>query len=457
MDKGKKLSLGTCMTLSMGSIIGAGIFSTTPVAVEMVGNSICLAFILAACFLVLKMIPQVVTSSSLPANGANYMHLSRLVHPVFGMTEAFNWILIGTMNIATMSITFATYFCILFPAFPPKIAAIGCCLLFTIIATFGAKISGMVQNICVAILFVALGVYVFMGIQNITAITLIDVIKPTVELGAMWAVVGILNNTLMGANVVMGFADEIENPSRTIPIAFLGGTFIVAAIYALIGYVTVGVVPWNEVTNMADVAGSFLSPGLLAFFITGGALLAVVTSINGSLMMYSRAHFAAARDGLFPELLRKTNKFNAPYGAIWFNSAITMAVLCTSINLRDVIKITSVPGLVLGPLAYLAIFQLPKKYPNCYKNAFLKIPHKVTCSIAVLATVLSVSSGGSVISSMQPKHWISMILFYVSAVIYTILRMNWLKKNKHIDLFEVMRAAHEPWQEMEDNYLNTTN
>ena len=166
MKKNGKLSLGTCMTMSMGSIIGAGIFSTTPMAVGMVGNGICWAFLLAAIFLTLKMLPQVVASSALPASGANYMQLSRLVHPVFGMSEAFNWVLIGSMNIATMSLTFSTYFCILFPSVPPKVAAIGCCLIFTIIATFGAKISGHVQNVCVLILFIALGTYILWYSQH---------------------------------------------------------------------------------------------------------------------------------------------------------------------------------------------------------------------------------------------------------------------------------------------------
>lgn len=448
MNNSRKLSLGTCMTLSMGSIIGAGIFSTTPMAVGMVGNGICWAFLLAAIFLTVKMLPQVVLSSALPASGANYMQLTRLVHPVFGITEAFNWVLIGTMNIATMSLTFATYFCILFPAVPAKVAAIGCCFVFTVIATFGAKISGVVQNVCMVVLFIALGVYIFMGIPNVNQITLIDVLKPTVELSAMWAVVGILNNTLMGANVVMGFADEVENPSKVIPIAFIGGTSIVAVIYAVIGFVTVGVVPWSSVENMADVAGSFLPGPLLAFFITGGALLAVVTSINGSLMMYSRAHFAAARDGLFPEIMCKTNRYNAPYGAIWFNSIITMAVLCTSINLRDVIKLTSVPGLIVGPFIYLAVFMLPKKFPHCYKAAFLKIPHGITCSLAVLAVVLSVSSGGSVITSMKPAHWIGMIVFYLAAFIYVVVRRKLLAQ-RGVDLFANMRRPHEPWMERE--------
>ena len=72
-------------------------------------------------------------------------------------------------------------------------------------------------------------------------------------------------------------------------------------IYALMAYVTVGVMPnFYEIDNLATVAEKFLNPTLLVFFVAGGALLAVVTSINSAMMMFSRINFAAARDGLFP-------------------------------------------------------------------------------------------------------------------------------------------------------------
>lgn len=315
----KKLSLGTSMMLGMGSIIGAGVFMTTPVAVELVGHGVVWAFILAAILLSLKMLPQVVVSSALPANGANYMHLSRLVHPAFGMVEAFNWVLIGTMNIASMSLAFAYYFKAIFPASSGQVIAIACVLLFSVIATFGARISGFVQNILMVVLLIALAMYIFFGLQNITYATVKSVIAPTIKIGGLWAAIGILNNTLMGGNVVMSFADEIKNPGKTIPIAFFGGTFIVAIVYALIAYVTVGVVPWQEVESLAGVAETFLSPALLLFFISGGALLAIVTSINGCMLMYSRAHAAAAKDSLFPPLsLKRTNTMlpTVPSGSI---------------------------------------------------------------------------------------------------------------------------------------------
>ena len=79
----------------------------------------------------------------------------------------------------------------------------------------------------------------------------------------------------MGANVLMYAADEIDKPSKNIPIAFVVGILVTAIFYAGIGYVTVGVMPnYNDIDNLATVAAKFLSPGMTAFFICGGALLA---------------------------------------------------------------------------------------------------------------------------------------------------------------------------------------
>ncbi|MBI9013105.1 MAG: amino acid permease [Clostridiales bacterium] len=451
MKNNKKMTLLMCMAMSVGSIIGGGIFAVSPMAMRRLGPAVCLAFILTVVFMVIKMLPQVVMSSALPASGANYMHLTRLIHPGFGVVEALNVLLIGTMNIAMMSFAFSKYFVVLFPSANGRLVAILCCLFFAVMANFGARISGRIQYILVGILMLALGVYIFVGFGHISPVnvTLADVLFPTFEVGAMWAVVGILNNVLMGGNVVMGFADQIENPSRTIPIAFIGGTVITALIYAIFAYVTIGVVPSESVQNIGDVAETFLSPALLTFFITGGALLAIVTSINGTLMMYSHTHFMVAKDGLYPKFMSKTNKYGAPYGTIWVHTAITLAALFTSLNLRDIVSITAAPGLILGPVAYLPIFVVMKKFPNCYKSAFLKIPHKVICAVAILATVLSVTAGGNVLAGMTSNQWIGMLVYYGTATILIVTRLKYVKYKTGEDIVQRMKQPHEAWEERE--------
>lgn len=457
----KKLSLLACIAMGIGSIIGASIFAITPIAIKIVGNGVVWGFFLAAGFLVLKTLPEFIISSSIPANGGNYMGLSRLVHPSLGCLQTFNDMVKGVMKIATLSLTFSTYFMIVFPnLLPPVIVTIILIFIYTYISLMGVKTSAIIQNISVAVLFVALGTYVFGGWPNVT-IDPMDVIIPTVKITKMWAVMGMLHGSLMGANALVYFADEIENPRKNIPLAFLISTSICVILFAIIAFVTVGVVPVTEMGaqgpviysdsySLGFVAERFMGNEMLAFFVTGGALLAVVTSLNAIMIMFSRAQFVAARDGLYPKVISKMNKHNVPSGAIIMNSAIAILAVVSGFNLEDVVKITTIPGLLLNPILYLVIFVLPKKYPNCYRSNFFGFKHRTNVILVVVATCVSVLLGMSMLTQMTPKHYLSMMLFYSLAGVYTVIRRKWLLNNEKYDLFEKMKEPYKPWTELEN-------
>ena len=73
---------------------------------------------------------------------------------------------------------------------------------------------------------------------------------------------GILHGSLIGANVLVYSAEEIEDPGKAIPIAYLVSTLFTAIVYALIGYVTVGVAEQDgfqaifAINDLAQVAES---------------------------------------------------------------------------------------------------------------------------------------------------------------------------------------------------------
>lgn len=446
----KKMSLFSCILMGIGSIIGASIFATTPIAIKIVGgNGIVLGFIFASIFVFLKTFPEMVLTSALPANGASYMHLTRLIHPYAGIVHAFNQLVIGTMKVATMALTFSTYFKMIFPSIPEVVVAVAITIIFTVISLYGINFSAAVQNICVAILMAALGIYIFGGWGN-TVVSLREVVATTFEVTKMWAAMGIMHGSLIGANVLMYAADEIENPGKNIPIAFAVGTVFTAVLYAALAYVTVGVMPnFYEIDNLATVAQKFLSPAMLVFFISGGALLAVVTSINSAILMFSRSHFAAARDGLFPDVIMKINKHGAPGNSIWLNSAITIIAMVSGFNLTDVINITAIPGLLLSPIIFASVFAIPYKFPNSYNTSFLKIPHWINCLIVVVASILSILMGSYVLQQMQPKNYITMAVFYAIAALYTFFRIKYLKDKKGVDMIAKMKEPYKPWLERE--------
>lgn len=446
------MGLLSCILMAIGSIVGASIFATTPIAIKIVGgNGIVLGFILAAIVVILRTIPELIMSAALPANGASFMYLSRLVHPVLAVLDAFNELMVGIMKVATMSLTFSAYFKMMVPAIPEWIVAVVIIIIFTVISCYGIRVSALVQNISVAVLLVALAIFTFGGLGAVK-VSFGEVISTTVQLTSLWAAMGIMHGSLIGANVLIYAAEEIEKPGRNIPIAFAVSTVLTAILYALMAYVCVGVMPFPmcfKIDNLATVAKEFMGPAMLAFFITGGALLAVVTSINAAMMMFARITFVAARDGLFPYTISKTNKHNAPVVSLWLISIVACLFIVLGFNLDDVVKITTIPGLFLSPILFLGVFFIRKHYPNCYKNSFLKSPHWLNCTFSVLAIIVCFALGYYVLFQMRPANWISMIVYYAVAIIYTIFRVRWIKQKEGVRLFDKMRGTYQPWEERE--------
>ncbi len=83
-------------------------------------------------------------------------------------------------------------------------------------------------------------------------------------------------------------AGEVRNPSRNLPIAFSGGVLIVTAIYLLVSFAFVAVVPMQQIQSNTAFVAQF---GQALFGAAGGRVLSlcVVLCVLGGLMVLSMA------------------------------------------------------------------------------------------------------------------------------------------------------------------------
>lgn len=193
-----------------------------------------------------------------------------------------------------------------------------------------------------------------------------------------------------------------------------------------------------------------MGKSLLVFFICGGALLAVVTSINSAMLMFSRINFSAARDGLFPYTICKTNKHNAPVYSLWLIAVIAVFFILGGFDLDDVVKITTIPGLLLSPIMFLGVFTVRRHYPKCFDSSYLRMPHWLACVFAVIAMVVCFGLGYYVLFQMAPHNWIAMIVYYALAAVYTACRFFYIRKKEGVNLFKKMSTTYQPWEEREE-------
>ena len=132
-------------------------------------------------------------------------------------------------------------------------------------------------------------------------------------------------------------AGEVRNPSRNLQVAFSGGVLIVTAIYLLLSFAFVSVVPMQQIQSNAAFVALFGN----ALFGQAGALIlsaCVVLCVLGGLMVLSMAvprvtyalalaESGGAQRGFLARFARIHPRFGTPANAVLLQTAVALLVL----------------------------------------------------------------------------------------------------------------------------------
>ena len=151
---------------AIGTVTGAGIFSTLPIAIGMTGRSAALAFILAAAIIIVSLVPKILVNGSVRLNGGTYAHLGMFGYKKLAGTFIIISI-IANISISWYALSFAQYFSSLIPGINLKVAAGVCLTIFTITNLVGIKEASKVQNLMVLTLGISMSLFCFFGFFHI--------------------------------------------------------------------------------------------------------------------------------------------------------------------------------------------------------------------------------------------------------------------------------------------------
>ena len=428
----KKIGLLGCIGTGIGAIIGSGIFGSLPTVINDIGTGIVLALLATIVYTLAKTIPNVYLSSVTPASGSFFIAPTKLIHPAVGVFMAAQNLLQPVL-ISVFAVLFGDYFVALFPALEgyKTLISIVILLIYTGIAWQGNHTFAFVNNIMVVVLMVAMGCYIFVGMPSIdtSRLTLGEIFNPGVKLTSFAAAVGVLASSLSGGSAVSQIADDVKNPNRNIPLALLLSPTIVAFIYIGMGIVTIGCMPAGELTTLSEVGKIFLPSGLLTFFIVGGPLFGVLTSMVPVIMLTCAQIQAAADNDLFPAFVGKKNK----------NGGSSFGVLMTVFSFVNAL---SDIALCLVP------FFLKKKYPHACNHSTFKMAIGLVYALSAFAFVVAAYLAYAMISTLGMTVWLMILGAIVLFVIYILIRISYLKKHGR-DLIAELKQPYEPWEARE--------
>lgn len=170
-----------------------------------------------------------------------------------------------------------------------------------------------------------------------------------------------------GWNAAIFVGGEIRNPAKNLPRALVGGTLAVTALYFLLCVGFLAVFPMADLINVGEVgtaAAGTLFGRIGELGVTLLIVLAMLGSINGSVLTGSRIAYAMARHGHCPSSAGKLHaRFRTPVVALWMQAAWAM-VLMLGQGFEQLMNYTSAAMLITGTLTVMAVVVLRRKMPD---------------------------------------------------------------------------------------------
>ncbi len=421
----KKLNFTDCMGFCIGQIIGSGIMVLTGIVIGLTGHGTPLAFVLGALLALSTVIPFIILSSSIPASGAGYTYVKRLLGDKAGFMYIGMFVL-SQVLIATFAKGFASYFVQIFPQFNASVVAMVALIAASVVNLVGLKSSAIVQKAMVACLMVSLFLFIAFGLPQVTWSNLAFSTANIMPNGLKNFLTGValLSFACGGAKFVAENSDDVENPSKTIPKAIILSTSIVAVFYAFIGIVAAGVLPVETVAfeNLTLVARQIFPTWLYLFFVFGGAMFALFTTLNGTLSWVTRGLQAASREGWLPEKCAEETKTGVPVILLGVFFVMGAIPILTGMDLTAISNMGVGTDMLTEFMVLLACWRLPKVFPEQYRKSSFYMKPAVLHTILVFVGILMLGTSYVNLSDLTLPNYIACGIFVVVLFVYTQLR-----------------------------------
>jgi basic amino acid/polyamine antiporter, APA family len=358
------LGAGDLVMLSIGAVIGAGIFGAigTAAAGQVgpdgvivrygAGPALVFSFLLLGGACALAALCYAELAAMIPQAGSAYAYTYATLGELVAWIIGWDLILEYAVGNVAVAISWGDYFNTLvrgigvdFPAWlttgyrtallspnpdvhalldaAPQVAGIpilinlpacGIVLAITWLLLRGARESSTANNIMVVIKLVALTLFIVVGLMSIDSSNWTP-FAPNGFTGIHQGA-AIVFFAYIGFDAVSTAAEETTNPQRNLPLGILGGLVVCTLIYVIVGAVLTGMVPYDQLA-VADPLAHALN---LAGYTRVGWLVALgaAVSMTAVLLVFQygqpRIFFSMARDGLLPAWAAKVDpKTRVPY------------------------------------------------------------------------------------------------------------------------------------------------
>jgi len=380
----------------IGILIGAGIFKVTSDAWRLTGPSVILGYAVLMPAILATSVPYAafISTSLGKEPGGEYLHLSRTfggykIAYIGAWLKIVAYIGAG----AYLASALADYIIELSGRrisgeFAHQALAVGSLLFFYIVHIVGVRWFGRLQVAMCVVLGISILVLVIPGLFAIHPANY----SPFITHGAKGFALSLapIFFSYAGFESLAQTAGETKDSTRRLPLVFLKGVTATALIFIAMSAVAFGVLPGPRLgasaAPMTEVASVYLPWGA-ALVVTLGAIMAITTSVNPTLIVPSRMALIFVEDGLAPNWLGFISRRTAtPVVSLTLN-LIACLVLLLSKQLSLALNIAVFALVLLYCVHSLAFLVLPRSNPKLYAEISVNLPRWLMTAAAALSVL----------------------------------------------------------------------
>jgi amino acid transporter len=348
-----RIGFAAAVSIGIGGMVGAGIFSILGVVAQVAGNAMWLSFAIGGVVALLSTYSYAKLGAAFPsAGGAVHFLVKSFGDGVLaGGMNLFMWAgyIISLALYATAFGHYAATFVTNSP-FPRlvKSLAVGAVLVLTVVNALGAKIMGRSETLIVAVKVAILILFAAVGLWFVKPAHLSPAAWPGIESILFGA--GVLFIGYEGFGLVTNAAADMDDPQQLLPRALYTSVILVILIYLVVAVTVTGNLTNDQITAAKDYALAEAARPFLGEFgfrlVAVAALFSTASAINATLFGSANVCYMIAKDGELPTGLSRSD---------W--KQLTGGLLLTSILVILVTLAFDLSGIaMMGSAAFLVVY-----------------------------------------------------------------------------------------------------
>jgi APA family basic amino acid/polyamine antiporter len=356
----RELGLLEVVVYGVGLILGAGIYAILGEATGVAGESIPIAFGLAAVVASFTGLSYAELASRFPKGEGDYVYIreafgaKRLAELVGGLR-----LFVGAVSAAAVALAFAGYLSA-FVDLPAIVGAVGLVVAASVVNYWGIDVSAKLNVLFTVAEVFGLTLVIWFGRGTWESVAVLE--APTGVTGVVEAAF-LVFFAYIGFGSIVNIAEETEDPVRIIPRAIVLAIVATTVLYVLVAVSAVGLVDWQTLGDSASplalVARAGGGPvaesvvGAIALTSTGNTVLILLVSTSRLLYGVSKSEYRS-----FPAVFSRIHpQRRTPHLAIALVGATTIPFVLVG-DLGQVAGVANAAILVVFVLVNGALLKL---------------------------------------------------------------------------------------------------